>query len=159
GGLFVLPGVEAPLQLPVGGVVEEGVGGGLRGVEAGPEGGVGEAGVGGLEALGGVLGGAGGVGGVGEPGGVPFQFGGAFGAAGRGGPGRGRLLLQGGPSPVQAFAVAHPGRGPDGGLLAGGAAQRVFLFGAAQFLLGGVQRRRGVPGPAVLLLQLGEGLG
>src|SRR5690606_33251394 len=142
---------------PVGGVVEEGDGGGLRGVEAGPEGGVGEAGVGVLVTLGGVLGGAGGAGGGGEPGGVPCKCGGACGDAVRRAPGPGQRRSQ--PFPVQAFAVAHPGRGRHGGLLAGGAAQRVFLFGAAQFLLGGVQRRRGVPGPAVLLLQLGEGLG
>ncbi len=156
GGLLVVPGVQPALQLPVGGVVEEGVGGGPRGVEARAEGGVGEAGVGVLEPPGRGLGGAGGVGGVGEQRGLPFELPGAGGDAGRVSARLRQLLLQGDAFEVEALPVADAGGGADGRVALGGGTQLVFAFGGAQLLLGCVQRGRGLPRAGVLPLRLVE---
>ncbi len=154
GGLLGLPGVQPSLQLAVDGVVEEGVGCGLRGLEAGAEGGVGEPGVGVLEPLGGVLGGAGGVGGVREQRGPPLQLRGPGGDAVQGAPRPGQFLLQAGPFPVQPLPVPDPGGGPHGGLLPGGDAPFLLVPGLPQPFPRGVQLGGATAGLLVLLLQL-----
>ncbi|PPS82986.1 hypothetical protein BZZ08_04828 [Streptomyces sp. MH60] len=141
------------MQLAVGGVVEQGGGRVRRGVETGPEGGVGEPGVGVLEPLGGVLGDPGGVGRLREQRRPSFQLRGprahALGAA----PGPRQLLLQRRLFALQPLPARDPGGGPDGGLLLGGDALFAFAFGPPQLLLRGVQAGGGRPRPRVRRLQ------
>ncbi len=139
-----MPGVQALLQLAVGGVVEEGGGRGLRGVEAGPEGGVGEPSVGVLEPLGALLGGARGFGGVAEQRGPALQLGGPRGDAAGGASGLGQLRFQRGLLAVQALPAGQPGGRADLGPAAVGEPPLALLLGGAQFLLCRVQRG-GVP--------------